>query len=88
MCLLPNTHGIYDNGETVAEIRNIEDAYQYVLETKSAQGTGGMASKLDAALIAQQKGIETWLVNGKDENFLINAMNDEVRYTRVLRKES
>jgi len=84
LVLATNTYGLYNDGETIDEIQDIKDAYKYILDTKSAQGTGGMKSKLNAAAIAQDQGIETWLVNGKEENFLINAINGKVRYTRIL----
>jgi len=84
LVLATNTYGLYNEGSTVAEITDISKAYKYILDTKSAQGTGGMQSKLDASAITQAKGIETWLVNGKEDDFLINALNRMVNFTRIL----
>jgi glutamate 5-kinase len=42
-----------------------------------------MKSKIQAAAIAQKAGIETWLVNGSEEDFLIKAMEREVLFTKV-----
>jgi glutamate 5-kinase len=41
---------------------------------KSSQGTGGMQSKIEAAAIAKAANIETWVVNGLNDNFILNAL--------------
>ena len=52
-------------------------------ETKSTHGTGGMGTKISAAAITQKAKIETWIVNGLDDNFILNAINDEVHFTKI-----
>ncbi len=86
-----NTHGVYKKGsisaetpETIRKVSNIDDLKKEVMsETKSAHGTGGMESKVSAAEITQKAKIETWIVNGLDENFILNAINDEVHFTKI-----
>ena len=56
-------------------------------ETKSAHGTGGMRSKVSAAAITQKAKIETWIVNGLDDNFMLNAIEDTVHFTRIHHEE-
>ncbi len=50
---------------------------------KSSQGTGGMESKIQAAEILQEAGIETWIVNGLLDNFILKAIHEEVAFTRI-----
>ena len=85
LVLATNTYGIYDSdGATVELIDDVDAAKNHVIkEAKSAHGTGGMSSKLAAAQIAQEAGIETWLVNGKDEHFLLDALTSKVKLTKI-----
>lgn len=84
LVMATNTYGLYDDKkETIPSIENIRDSYKFIQVEKSTHGTGGMQSKLDAAEIAQQNGIETWLVNGKDENFLVNALSAHIPFTKI-----
>lgn len=48
----------------------------------SAHGTGGMSSKLAAAQICQNQGIEMWIVNGGVEGFAEKALRGEMSFTR------
>ena len=41
-----------------------------------------MNSKLEAAMICQRENIETWIVNGGANNFLVNALAGKMRCTR------
>lgn len=86
-----NTHGVYKKGSITAEtpetIRQVSDLKvlerEIESETKSAHGTGGMKSKVSAAAITQKAKIETWIVNGLDENFMLDAIHDRVHFTRI-----
>ncbi|MDF1699398.1 MAG: hypothetical protein P1U56_26330, partial [Saprospiraceae bacterium] len=53
----------------------------------SNQGTGGMQSKLEAAEIAQQNAIETWIINGHEDSFLLNALDEKSRFSRIKSSE-
>lgn len=84
LIIASNTNGIYDdNKATISTIDDIEQARKYIFAEKSAQGTGGMDSKLDAAEIAQQNNIETWIVNGHENDFLLNALNNTTKFTKI-----
>lgn len=86
-----NTHGVYKKGSITAKtpetIRRVSDLKELEREvesgTKSAHGTGGMLSKVSAAGIAQKAKIETWIVNGLDDNFMLDAIEDKVHFTRI-----
>ncbi len=90
LIMATNTYGLYDiealkdnQRVTVKEITEIQHLQAQVGNIKSDQGSGGMKSKLDAAAIAQSAGIETWLVNGNEENFLIKAIKQQVPYSII-----
>ena len=85
-----NTNGIYtkdsiENGkpETIKVVDNIDDLTTQVVDSKSTHGSGGMESKIEAAAVAKKANIETWIVNGLEDNFLIDALEDKVPFTRI-----
>ena len=89
LMIATNTDGIYrnyDSGvhETIVEIGEIDDILEHVSSDKSSQGSGGMSSKIEAARIAQKAGVETWLVNGHQENFIGKAVRGESKFSKVL----
>ena len=78
-----NPH-LHPDARHIAEIRDIAKARALVEERDSGLGTGGMNSKLEAAMICQLENIETWIVNGGANNFLINALSGKVSCTKFL----
>lgn len=91
LVMATNTNGLLSgdpnttkNVETIAEIKNLDEVWSMIGASKSKLGSGGMRSKMEAAEIAQNANIETWLINGYDENFLIDAMDSKVLYTKIL----
>jgi glutamate 5-kinase len=88
-----NTDGIYTKSsidkkikETITTVTDIDSLQKEVSSSTSSQGTGGMQSKIDAAAILKKKNIETWLVNGLGDNFMIKAMSNEIPFTKILNK--
>jgi glutamate 5-kinase len=86
-----NTDGIYtknsiDSGikSTIAEVRDLKELRNEIAEGKSSQGTGGMLSKIEAAEILRKEKIETWIVNGIGDNFILKAMNKQISFTKIL----
>lgn len=89
-----NTDGIYtkssienDKKSTIAEVRDIKELRNEIADGKSSQGTGGMLSKIEAAEILKKENIETWIVNGIGDNFMINAMNKQIPFTKILKDQ-
>ncbi len=85
-----NTNGIYtkesilnNKKKTIREVSDISKLQKEVSDIKSSLGSGGMQSKIDAAAILLNKNIETWFVNGIEDNFIINALNDKVEFTKI-----
>lgn len=83
--LATNTFGIYDDkGQTIPLISNLAEIERYIQADFSSQGSGGMQSKLEAAQIAQDQGIETWIVNGHEDGFLKNVFEGESVFSRIV----
>lgn len=85
-----NTNGIYtkesiENGapETITEVLNFDELRNQVVDSKSSHGTGGMQSKIEAAAVARKANIETWIVNGLEDHFLVNAFDDNMAFTKI-----
>jgi len=82
--LATNTFGIYNNeGKTIPLISDLTEIQQFIQADFSSQGSGGMQSKLEAAQIAQDQGIETWIVNGHQDGFLRDVFGGEVRFSQI-----
>lgn len=86
-----NTDGIYtknsidsDIKSTITEVRDLKELRNEIAEGKSSQGTGGMLSKIEAAEILKKEKIETWIVNGIGDNFIIKAMSKQIPFTKIL----
>lgn len=85
-----NTNGIYtkasmENGtpKTIAEVTDFTALTDEVVNSKSSHGSGGMQSKIEAAQVTKGANIETWIVNGLEDNFIVNAMENKVAFTKV-----
>lgn len=85
-----NTNGIYTKAsfknempETIMEVTDFETLKSQVVNSKSTHGSGGMQSKIEAAEVAKKANIETWIVNGLENNFIINAIKDKVAFTKI-----
>lgn len=87
-----NTNGIYTRESmeserkiTISEVYNVEELKKEIADGKSSHGSGGMESKVDAAEILQKNNIETWLVNGLEDNFILNAMAGNTNFTKIIK---
>jgi len=85
-----NTYGIYtkesiENSKniTIREVIDLSQLKNEVFNVKSSHGSGGMQSKIEAASILQKNNIETWFVNGLEDNFILNAMNNKIEFTKI-----
>ena len=91
LMIATNTNGVYldfaaEEKETITEINDVATIQSAISSHKSAQGSGGMFSKIEAAGIAQRNGVETWLVNGHTENFIHKSLHGETSFTKILTK--
>ncbi len=84
LILATNTFGIYDDQKkTIEVIEDIASINQYIQKDFSAQGSGGMQSKVEAVQIAQDNHIESWIVNGHENDFLFNVFNQASSFSRI-----
>lgn len=90
LIIATNTDGIYTKKsleqsipETIISVKDIADLVKEVSTEKSSHGTGGMQSKIDAATIAKNARIETWIVNGLKENFITDAFSGVGNFTKI-----
>lgn len=90
LIIATNTDGIYtkesiDNKspKTITSVTNLIDLKNEISNSKSSHGTGGMESKIEAATIAKEAQIETWIVNGIKDNFITDAINNTSEYTKI-----
>lgn len=91
LIIATNTDGIYTKAslkdvhpETIPSISDIAALAKEAGDEKSSHGTGGMQSKIEAATIAQRAKIETWIVNGLKDNFMVDALNGSSKHTKIL----
>ncbi|MFB9056403.1 glutamate 5-kinase [Mariniflexile ostreae] len=85
-----NTYGIYTKEsiankapETIEEVTDIDTLINQVVDSKSSHGSGGMQSKIEAASVSKKANIETWIVNGLEDFFIVNAMENKVPFTKI-----
>jgi len=90
LVIATNTNGICTRAsvenetyETIMFADDISILEKEVVNNISTHGTGGMKSKIEAAKIAQKAAIETWIVNGLKDNFLIDAISEKSSFTRI-----
>ena len=91
LILVTDTNGLYtkdpkiDPSATIInEINDLNKYINSVDDSKSELGSGGMKSKLQSAKIAQSAGIETWIISGRKENFIMDAMKGKCEFTRIV----
>jgi len=78
-----NPH-LHTDANLIPEIKNINEARDLIEERDSGLGTGGMNSKLEAAMLCQKQNIETWIVGGGRNNFLVDAFEGKTLFTKFL----
>jgi len=90
LIIATNTDGIYTKSslttsspKTIEAVSDLTELVKEIGESKSTHGTGGMQSKIDAATIAQKAGIETWITNGLNDNFITEAIENKSTFTKI-----
>lgn len=96
LILLSDIDGLYtkdphvcDDGEIIHEVKEItEDIIALAGGKGSALGTGGMATKIHAAQLTTEVGIDMVIANGDDPNVLYKIVEGEKIGTRFLGKKA
>jgi glutamate 5-kinase len=91
LIIATNTNGIYTKSsihdevpETIELVTDLSLLQKEIGDKKSSHGTGGMQSKIDSAAIAKAANIETWIVNGLEDNFMLKALKNEIAFTKIV----
>ena len=89
LVLASDINGLYnqnpylnEDAQLINEVRNVEEVLNYIEEKESALGTGGMTTKIHAAMICRKHNIEMWIVNGGRNGFLVDALAGEIDFTK------
>jgi glutamate 5-kinase len=85
LILLTDQKGLFDSdprknpdAKLIAQVQNIDDSLRLLAGgSVSGLGTGGMATKLEAADIARHAGIEVVIASGHHENVIIKVVDKE-----------
>lgn len=92
LIILSDINGVYDkdpkankDAKLIEEITDIDSLIKDIeVSGTSSFGTGGIATKIEAARRAGQYGISTILLNGKKNNIILDAMEDKEKGTLFL----
>ncbi len=91
LIIATTTNGIYTKAsihdthpETIRLVTDLQTLEKEIGDAKSSHGTGGMQSKIDSAAIAKAANIETWIVNGLEDNFILKALQNEIPFTKII----
>jgi glutamate 5-kinase len=66
-----------ENRQIISHVANVNEAFRYVLDEKSAVGLGGMSSKLTFAKLATRMGISVVIFGMNEPDGLIRALKHE-----------
>jgi len=82
LIILSNIDGVYTGdpklpgSELITDIRRSSDAEQYISESRSSLGRGGMITKYRIATKVAEEGIAVMIANGKRSNILLDLLVD------------
>lgn len=99
LAILTDVEGLFESdprknpsARLITELDSIKPAFLQKLQKESGfkggtqRGTGGMFSKISAAKLATQSGVETWLVKGDETNILLDVAQERRVGTRIYSK--
>ncbi|MCT4592184.1 MAG: glutamate 5-kinase [Candidatus Gracilibacteria bacterium] len=90
LVIMTNVDGLFTGDPKLLDSKLIEKINpndnwrQYIQDTKSSMGRGGMKTKCQMADKLARLGVETILVNGERENAMLNVINNEIPCTRFV----
>ena len=88
LVLVSDINGIYDknphihnDAKLIQRVSNIAEVSEYIEERDSTLGTGGMTTKLEAAQVCFDNNIEMYILNGRTQSFISDALNGKKECT-------
>lgn len=74
------------NAQLIEQVSHINDELRQLAGgSGTSLGTGGMATKLEAADIARRAGIEVIIAKGSGQNVIVNCVSEQLTGTRFLK---
>lgn len=80
-----NPH-LHEDAQLIEKISDLNLVRPFVEERTSELGTGGMTTKIQAADICIQQGVDMLIVNGVKENYIIEALTGNLPCSRFISK--
>ncbi len=80
-----NPH-LHPDAQLITEVFDLDSITEYIEEKESKLGTGGMSSKVHAAETCMEHNVEMWIVNGQRPNYILEAMERRIPFTRFGKK--
>ena len=75
----------YNDAKLIPIIKDISECKKYIDDSiENELGTGGMTSKIQAAEICARCGTQMWIVNGNNNNFILNSIDRKTAHTRFV----
>lgn len=75
----------HEDAQLIPVINNIDECKKYIDDNTANQlGTGGMTSKIQAAEICSRNNTQIWIVNGNNNNFILDSMRKKTEHTRFV----
>ena len=91
LIILSNIEGLHtgdpasSDSKLISEVEfNDKSVFDFISKNKSSAGRGGMESKLKVATMSAEKGIETFMANGKRERVVLDILKGEKIGTRFI----
>lgn len=91
LIIATNTNGFYTkesmqigSPKTILSVSDLKELEKEIGDSKSSHGTGGMQSKIESAAIAKAANIETWIINGLEDNFILKGLKNEIAFTKIV----
>lgn len=82
LIILSNIDGIYNGSpsepasKVITEIRKDDELSDFIQDSKSTFGRGGMQTKINIAKKIAEEGIEVFIANGKKENIIVDLVQN------------
>lgn len=94
LILLSDIDGLYDddphkneNAKLLSVVQDVEAVKFMASDSSTKQGTGGMITKLEAAELATNSGIDMVITNGDNIDSIYDILNGDVKGTLFVAKE-
>ncbi len=92
LMLASDIDGLFDknpqkhaDAQLITTVDSLDDCKKYIDENETkGLGTGGMTSKLQAAEICSRQKTQMWIVNGANNNFIIDCLEKKQACTKFV----